>query len=129
MCALVSGTRMFAADPPWFRLDCPELVIWTKIWGIKLKRFQNQFLLCGKVHYSAERGHSQQRMRFSMTGSAMKHGLQHCPGRCQINIHMIGGIQGFPAEHCLKHHAAATDVALCIVVPCVDWVSDEYTLR
>ncbi len=47
---------------------------------------------------------------------------------CQSNIHMDSRTQGFPAEHCSKHHCLRRLVFFpkCILVPCVPQISDTY---
>jgi len=82
---VVSGTKMLAADPlspvscevgpPWIGIVCSEHPTDARLdWDLKAKStpqthccapqtIPETFLLCGRVHYPAERGHSHQRIQ------------------------------------------------------------------
>ncbi len=129
-CAVVSGTKMLAADtlspvsceeePPWIRLvfsshpsdawldwdlgnSDAKLTPQTHCWAPQT--IPEPFLLCGRAHYPAEKGHSHWAIPFPRKGV---HGLkQYLLGvigvMSQSNIHMDKKTQGFPAEYCPKH--------------------------
>lgn len=84
----------------------PQMFDWIEMWefGSTLKTFcralqtiPEQLVLCGRMHYPAERGQNHHGLHYVV------HGFQHCLGRCQSNIYVTGRTQGFPAEHPIMH--------------------------
>ena len=66
-------------------------------------------LLCGTAHHPAERGHSHQGIGYHRVFMVCNNA--YVGGTCQSSIHMDGRTQGFPAEHCPKHHT--TNLSSC----------------
>ena len=126
-CAVVSGTKMLAADPlspvscqvgpPWIGIVCPahptdDQLEWD-LGNLEAKStpqtccyapqtIPEPFLLCGTTCYPAERGHNHRGIPFPWKSL---NGLQQCVcTRCQSNTHKDARTQELPPGHCPKHH-------------------------
>lgn len=69
---------------------------------------------CGRAQYPSERGHSPHRITFPWRDIQW---LGTVGGTCQIDVHMYGQTQGFPAECCEEPHTPSTSCCLSKVHP------------